>query len=512
MIDEEIKLLHDLLLKLGVTLTMAVVLFGVYYFMSRRRAKKVPGYFFATYIVTLSLYVLLILNESELVWFVDLWEVAYLWTKFAAYLGTAFYLLKAADLLLLEDYLVAKKGMHIPELLRLLLVIAGLAAAALVLLSMVMGINVVALVAIPTAATAVIGFALQDTLKRFFAGLMLGKLIRVGDWVCVAGKEGRVLKVDLGHVTILTRNDDQVTIPNNVVVQQDILNYSKPTTKHARTVLVDTGYDAPPTQIQGILTGAAQAVPGVLHDPAPEAFVAAFKDSTVQYRLKFWIKDFAGAPDIEGQVLAYVWYAFQRHGIEIPFPQRTIHMTTAPDETSIQASKRARILRALRRIEFLSVLNPEEFETVARQSKIQVYLPGEVVVRQGDVGMEFFFILEGQGEVRKGDGEAVSTVAALSPAQFFGEMALLTGEPRVATIVAQTRLEVLVISKEALARPIMNNPILAERIGGIMAERKAEMALHQERLAHQSEPVRDLAEQSKTLGSRIRKFFDTSAR
>jgi len=512
MIDGEIKLLQDLLLKLGVTLTLAAVLFGVYYFMSRKRAKKVPGYFFATYIITLSLYVLLILNESDLVEAVDLWEGAYLWTKFAAYLGTAFYLLKATDLLLVEDYLIAKKGIHIPELVRLLLVLSGLAASALMFLRTVMGINVVALVAIPTAATAVVGFALQDTLKRFFAGLMLGKLVRVGDWVCVAGKEGRVLKVDLGHVTILTRDDDQVTIPNNVVVQQDILNYSKPTTKHARTTLVDAAYSVPPMQVQAILIEAAKAVPGVLHEPEPEAFVVAFKDSSIQYRLRFWIKDYAGMQDVEGQVLTYVWYAFQRHGIEMPYPQRTIHMTKAPDETALQASKRERILKALRRIEFLSVLSPEELETVAHEAKIQVYLPGEVVVRQGDVGTEFFFILEGQATVRKGAGEADATVAALNPVQFFGEMALLTGEPRSATIVAQTRLEVLVLSKEALARPIMVNPVLAERIGSILAERKVEMATHQERAAHRGGPVPDLAEQTKTLGSRIRKFFGASAR
>jgi len=510
--DEEIKLLHNLLLKLGVTLALAVVLFGVYYFMSRKRAKKVPGYFFATYIVTLSLYIILILNESEMILWVDLGESAYLWTKFSAYLGTAFYLLKAADLLLVEDYLIAKKGVHIPELLRLLLVLAALGGAALVFLWTVMGINVVALVAIPTAATAVIGFALQDTLKRFFAGLMLGKLIRVGDWVCVAGKDGRVLKVDLGHVTVLTRDDDQVTIPNNIVVQQDILNYSKPTTKHARTTLVDASYGGPPLQVQAILIEAAKAVPGVLSDPEPEAFVVAFKDSSIQYRLKFWIKDFARMQDVEGQVLAYVWYAFRRHGIEIPYPQRTIHMTKAPDEMSLQAAKRERIFGALRRIEILAVLSPDELEVIAREAKLQVYLPGEVVVRQGDVGTEFFFILEGHAIVRRGEEEAGSTVAALNPAQFFGEMALLTGEPRSATIVAQTRLEVLVISKEALARPIMSNPVLAERIGGILAERKAEMATHQERATHRGESASDLAEETKTFGSRIRKFFGATAR
>ncbi len=511
--DEEIKLLHNLLLKLGVTLALAALLFGVYYFMSRKRAKKVPGYFFATYIVTLSLYVLLILNESDLVEAVDLWEGAYLWTKFAAYLGTAFYLLKATDLLLLEDYLIAKKGMHIPQLLRLLFVITGMAASALVFLRTVMGINVVALVAIPTAATAVIGFALQDTLKRFFAGLMLGKLVRVGDWVRLAGQEGRVTKVDLSHVTILTRTDDLVMIPNNLVAQQEILNYNKPTTRHARTVLVDAGYATPPLQVQTVLVETAKAVPGVLAEPAPQAFVAAYKDSSIQYRLKFWVKDYAPVVDIEGQVLVYVWYAFQRHGIEIPFPQRTIHITKAEDEHQMMAAERERILGALRRIDFLSVLSPEELEIVAQHAAVRVYLPGEAVVRQGDVGAEFFFIVEGTAEVRRGDGDKGATVATLHPMQFFGEMSLLTGEPRSATVVAQTKLEVVVIIKEALGRPIMVNPVLAERISTVLAERKSDLAVYQENLNHRSEASQEVVEhRRKSLGSRIRRFFGAPAR
>src|SRR3989449_944543 len=240
--DRELKLLYELLLKLGVTFILAAALFGVYMLMARKRAKKAPHSFFTVSVVTLALYVLLILNESELFGRFSLWEGVYLWTKFAAYLGTAFLLLKAMDILLLEDYLIIKKGLYIPDLLRLLLLFSGLAVAGIIFLRTVIGINVVALVAIPTAATAVIGFALQDTLKRFFAGIMLGKLVRVGDWVRLAGQVGRVVKVDLGHVTILTPTDDLVMIPNNLVAQQEILNYNKPTPRHARTVLVDASY------------------------------------------------------------------------------------------------------------------------------------------------------------------------------------------------------------------------------------------------------------------------------
>ena len=509
--DRELKLLYELLLKLGVMFILAAALFGVYILMARKRAKKAPQSFFTISVVTLALYVLLILNESELFGRVKLWEGVYLWTKFAAYLGTAFLLLKAMDILLLEDYLIIKKGFYIPELLRLLILFSGLAVAGIIFLRTVIGINVVALVAIPTAATAVIGFALQDTLKRFFAGIMLGKLVRVGDWVRLAGQVGRVVKVDLGHVTILTPTDDLVMIPNNLVAQQEILNYNKPTPRHARTVLVDASYATPPLQVQTVLVETAKAVPGVLHEPAPQAFVAAYKDSSIQYRLTFWGKDYGYAGVIEGQVLSYIWYAFQRHSIEIPFPQRTIHITKAEDEHQVMAAKRERILGALSRIDFLSVLSPEELETVAQQAAVRVYLPGEAVVRQGDAGAEFFIILEGTADVRRGEGGKAATVATLHPMQFFGEMSLLTGEPRSATIVAQTKLEVVVVTKAVLERPIMGNPLLAERIGTVLAERKSGLAAVQENLEHRDESTEVVEHWRTSLGSRIRRFFGATA-
>src|SRR5438552_9246630 len=176
------KLLYELLLKLGVTFILSAAVFGVYMLMARKRAKKAPHSFFTVSVMTLALYVLLILNESELFGRFSLWEGVYLWTKFAAYLGTAFLLLKAMDILLLEDYLIIKKGLYIPDLLRLLLLFSGLAVAGIIFLSTVIGINVVALVAIPIAPSASSGFALPDTFMGFLAGLVLGKSVRLGCW------------------------------------------------------------------------------------------------------------------------------------------------------------------------------------------------------------------------------------------------------------------------------------------------------------------------------------------
>jgi small-conductance mechanosensitive channel/CRP-like cAMP-binding protein len=506
MIDDELKLFHKLFLELGATATLAALLFGVYFFIAHKRAKRVPLSFFAVFMGTLVLYVILILDESELPFLqgIDLPKIVSQVLKFTAYLGTAFFFIKATDLLLVEDFLITKKGFNIPELLRMSFMVTGLAVAALIFLRTVLGINVIALIAIPTVMTAVIGFALQDTIKRFFAGITLGNLVRVGDWVLVAGREGLVTTIDLGHLTIMTRDDDLVMIPNNLVLQQDLLNYSRPSTTHGRSVMVEAAYNAAPMEVQRILADAAKAVPGVLSEPAPHAFTSAFKDSSIQYRVKYWIDDYAKAQDVEGQVLSYVWYAFQREGIEIPFPQRVIQILKPEEALTTAAKERDRILEGLGRVDFLSVLSPEERQNLANEATIRVYMPGEVVFHQGDEGSELFFILDGHVEVRVGENPH-SVVATLNPLQFFGEMSLLTGEPRAATIVSQARLEVLVLNKESMARLLKSNPLLVEQISRVLVMRKSDLVAHQERTARRGGEEKEDPVQS--LGDRIRNFF-----
>jgi small-conductance mechanosensitive channel/CRP-like cAMP-binding protein len=506
MLDDELKSLYKLVLELGATTMLAAVLFGVYFFIAHKRAKRVPWNFFALFIGTLILYFLLILDESELPFLqgIALWKVVSLWLKFTAYLATTFFFIKAIDLVVVEDFLIAKKDFYIPELLRLLFMMSGLALAGLIFLRTVMGINVIALVAIPTALTAVVGFALQDTIKRFFAGITLGKLVRAGDWVVVAGREGRVTDVDLGHLTILTREDDLVMIPNNIVIQQDILNYNRPTTSHARSVVVGVAYDVSPAEVQGILVEAAKAVPGILAEPAPRAFTSAFKDSSIEYRLKFWINDYGRAPELDGQVLTYIWNALKRHNIEIPFPQRVVRVVKSEEAMAAVSKERERIKGALRRVDFLSVLSPEELQGLAEATTIRVYMPGELVVHQGDQGSELFFILDGHAEVRVGEGPQ-SVLATLNPLQFFGEMALLTGEARAATVVAQTRLEVLVLNKDNMSNLFSTNPQLVESMSAVLVKRQTELVAHQEQTARRDQTKHEDRVQS--LGDRIRKFF-----
>ncbi len=157
-------------------------------------------------------------------------------------------------------------------------------------------------------------------------------------------------------------------------------------------------------QVKQILTQAASAVPGVVADPTPISFVKEFKESGIAYKLKFYLTDYAHRDRIEGEVMAYVWYAFQRNGIEIPYPQRVVHMTQAPDLTALRTIELAGIEEEFRAIDFLALLDAPALHSLAEQAQKRVYLPGELIVREGEPGEELFVVMEGEADVADQDG------------------------------------------------------------------------------------------------------------
>ncbi|MBI5854005.1 MAG: mechanosensitive ion channel family protein, partial [Nitrospirae bacterium] len=339
---------------IGVSLTFGLLFLLFLLYLSVVRRKRVGLPLYAACLGALVLMGALRLAAGGFVsWIIP---AAHPWLAFAAYLALAFVFLKSIDLLLVEDYFIAKRELYIPHVLRLLGVIVGLGLAALLLLRLVLDVNVLALIALPTVATAVIGFALKDVIARFASGLELGRIIRVGDWVTLMGKEGVITNVTLNYVTIKTRGWDYVNLPNDAVSQTEIVNHSRPEGVTARTLTIEAGYDHPPMFVKKVLLEAAAAAPGVAPHPPPVAFVHEFKESGIEYKLRFWLTDYARHERIAGEVMAYVWYAFKRHGIGIPYPQRVIHTPTPHDQVAARTAEVAEFYQQLLAIDFLSVL------------------------------------------------------------------------------------------------------------------------------------------------------------
>jgi CRP-like cAMP-binding protein len=311
-------------------------------------------------------------------------------------------------------------------------------------------------------------------------------------------REGKVTHIGLEHLTLMTRERDYVTLPNDTVIQSGVTNYSRPTTTHLCSIYVEAAYRSPPGDICGILVDAAAAVDGVLNDPKPVAMVTAFNESGIQYRLKFPIADYARRPEIESAVRTYVWNAFSRRGIEIPFPQRVIQQAVLPERSEVLSSEDIR--RHLAGVDFLATLAPPQLETIVRGSRTEHFLPGERVVRQGDPGQELYVIVEGRADVMVEQNGLSSLVSQLAPGQFFGEMSLLTGDPRSATVIARTPLKVLVVGKDALVQLVQEDRVVIERIGAVVARRQVSTLAARQELDREASkaadrhPVRPLIE------------------
>ncbi len=457
--------------------------------------------FLALYLLTTLLIVayFLVTDPSVSPWRLGATETD--WFRFVIGLGVTASVLIVLDHLLLKGFLVERRGLYLPGPLRLAIHGAVVIVIGLILLRTVLRINIIALVAVPTVLTAVIGIALKDTLTRLIEGITLGRLMHIGDWVSLVGIEGRVVDISLGRVTLQTRAGDNVMVPNNIVAQKEIINYSKPTREHMCCVAIEASFADAPTRVTEVCRRAAAAVPGVLS--VPQAFAAAYRDSGIEYRVCFMLDDYAERYRIESDVRSYLWHAFRREGIEIPFPVREMRQPAAVPQT--EAERRAAVRARLAAVDFLAGLSPEELDRLAAAATPRVYLRGESVVREGETGAEFFCIERGSASVSvMADGRA-RDVATLAEGQYFGEMSLLTGEPRAASVTAAAELHVLVIGKPIMQQLLAANPALAERLAQPLAARQT--ALQQARAVVHEAGAAVPAPAKHGLAERIRRFL-----
>ena len=368
------------------------------------------------------------------------------------------------------------------------------------------GTDVAALLTTSAILSIVLGLALQESLSNIFAGAMLSvdRPFKPGDWIEVDGREGKVLGANWRTTRLLTRDNDLIHIPNSAVAKGTLLNYSVPTTRHMCRRRIGVEYAAAPNKVRSILSAMMASTDGVLKDPAPDVFVADIGDHAVTYELRFWIDDVARRPATESEVLRGAWYHLKRNGVQIPFPVREVFLHRERPERRAEES-----LELLKGIDLFKTLQPAELDLLAHDLTRQVYARGEPIFRQGEPGSTFYILRSGRLAVlSRPEGGSETRVAELKAGDHFGEMSLLTGEPRNASCVAEEDCEVICLHRESLAEVLRSNPGVAERISEVIAARS------QDRLAKLATSRVDSAtglpvpdNRARTLLGRIRQVF-----
>jgi len=329
------------------------------------------------------------------------------------------------------------------------------------------------LVTTSAVSAVVIGFALQDTLGNAFAGLAIQseKPFHVGHWIRVGDFEGRVAEVTWRATKLRTKSGNFVVVPNNIVAKEAITNYSEPAAPTRIEIEVGASYLTAPNAVKAAIGEALANSPRALRTPAPDIVLGAFDSSAIVYRVRFWIEDYERDEAARDQVRTAIYYAFARHEIEIPWPIQVQYERELKDlDPAARVQERDRLLAG---VDLFAALGEDQRREIASATTSRMYGDGEAIVRQGDAGHSMFIIGSGRAAVMlEPEGREVATIER---GGYLGEMSLLTGEPRTATVVARGDTFVIEIDAEVFRRLGAASPQAVEQVGVAAASRRAEL-------------------------------------
>jgi small-conductance mechanosensitive channel len=374
--------------------------------------------------------------------------------------------------LVFSEFLPAEVRTKIPKLLvdffRIFLVLLGAAFV----MSTVWGADLGSLLAALGVGSVVLGLALQDVLGGLFSGLALlsSRPFVVNDWIKVGETEGRVVSIDWRAVSLETRENDVVTIPNSVLASSEFENYLRPNIYHMERVGFDISFDDPPTKVKNLLVKAAKATDGILDHPPPIAALISYDEFSVHYEVRYFIDNYDKQPVIRDAFSSRIWYANRREGITFPTRAHEIYRFDGAEmaehiPTTEETADRLKQLGVLD-------LSTKDLCELAKHSQIEFYGNNECMAWKGEISKRFFIILDGEAIERSPDDEGnMKTCRTLTRGDFFGVAAMIRREPHNTNIIAKGDIEVISIELNTMRRILQLNPKVAQCLESIAESR-----------------------------------------
>ncbi len=382
------------------------------------------------------------------------------------------------------------------------------------------GLSLASVVTTSALVSGVIALSLQATLGNILGGvaLQLDGSIDVGDWIQLPdGQQGKVIAIRWRHTVLETRNWDTIIVPNASLLAQNIVILGKRTgmpLQHRMWVYFNVDFRFPPSQVIEAVQSALWASPieGVAADPRPSVICFDFaregRDSFASYAVRYWLIDLPNDDPTSSRIRTRIFGALRRAGIPLARPTQTLFIAPDEDDSARADRHKKRRIAAVQPVELFHSMTPEERDYVADHLHYAPFTAGETVTKQGSQAHFLYILCTGEVEVRRhGDeSQAVKVVARIHAPGFFGEMGLLTGEPRGADVVALTDIECYRLDKDGLERILHDRPELAEQLSHMVAKRQIEMGSIREDMDAQARASSMVTAQGHIL-DKIQSFF-----
>jgi small-conductance mechanosensitive channel/CRP-like cAMP-binding protein len=383
------------------------------------------------------------------------------------------------------------------------------------------GVQLSGLVATSAVVTVVLGLSLQATLGNVLGGiaLQLDDSIHVGDWLQLpSGVQGRIVAVRWRHTLVETRNWDTIVVPNSALLAENItilgLRTDQPV-QHRMWVYFNVDFRYSPEEVITTVEDALQSapIPHVAAVPPPNCICYDFArqgaDSFGYYAVRYWLTDLSADDPTNSSVRVRIYSALKRKGIPLAVPGQTVWVSM--DDKQHQASKAERELAhrvsVLAQLEMFKQLDEQDRGLLAAGMKPAPFGRGEVITRQDSVAHWLYVLTRGECEVRvRGEAGVEKLVARLESPNVFGEMGVMTGERRTASVIAATEVECYRLDKEIFQGVLRRRPELVDSFSRVMAKRRVELLSVREDL-NAEEKRRRIHEEHRHLISSIQTFF-----
>src|SRR6266481_3664906 len=468
----------------------------------KRRAEVRLGILYQLFCLALAFYVALAVYGLEAPWRVHVGAAAIL-------LSTAL-IVALVNRYVWDIYFERRKQTPIPHFLREVVALVIFVVALLFVLSFAYHAErgLKSVVATSGVAAVILGLAGQNLLGGIIAGisLQINRPYKVSDWLKVGDTYGEVMEINWRSTRLRTNDGIYLDIPNNEIVKSTIVNLHYPTEVHAMRIRVGLDYNVPPNRVKDALSRAAQSAINVLPEPKVRVFLVDFADHAVVYEIKFYMGNHAAINEVNDAIRTNVWYELKRQQISIPFPIRTLQLERRPRDRGGEDQEQAREI--LRGEPLFQCLADDQLDALLQNSRLNHFGRGERVIVEGAEGDSMFVLLRGNANVSVAKNGAAIGVGTLHSGDCFGEMSLLTGERRTATVRAAADCYVLEISKPVMGEVIRQSPECLNQLSELLAKRKMETeGIIKDAHLAESEAAKQ-REYRATFLRRLRTFFE----
>jgi len=178
-----------------------------------------------------------------------------------------------------------------------------------------------------------VGFGLQNVTSNFVSGLIIlfERPIKIRDRIEVAGIHGDVVDISLRATTIVTNDNISVIVPNSEFISSTVINWSHMDRNVRFNIPVSVSYKEDPESVKEILLEVADRNEGILKHPSPDVLFDKYGDSSLDFNLRIWTRNYINKPGVLRSQLYYeIFKVFREKGVEIPYPQRDIHIKSKP--------------------------------------------------------------------------------------------------------------------------------------------------------------------------------------